>query len=200
MNSQAQAQTVVVKPKKISKKSKKSATASATATASSASSASASSVSTNLGTSVGLGLMTLIGITVLYLFKNTIGFYFNILYWLVFPISVYLVSVGLNVLNQKTNGCASINMGSIFTSALYTLGFLYAAMAVIGTSSLPYIGIIGTFFKAPVISLFIRDPTVTTIEAAEQENPVYTGIGAGYWACFGVITGQLISGGVSQLC
>ena len=91
-------------------------------------------------------------------------------------------------------------MGSIFTSALYTLGFLYAAMMVIGSSSLPYIGIIGTFFKATVISLFIRDPTVTTIEAAEQENPVYTGFGAGYWACFGVITGQLISGGVSQLC
>ena len=195
MQTQSQAQPVVVKPKKVSKKSKK-----GTATTSATTSAAASSVSTNIGTSVGLGLMTLIGITVLYLFKNTMGFYFNILYWLVFPISVYLVSVGLNVLNQKTNGCASINMGSIFTSALYTLGFLYAAMMVIGSSSLPYIGIIGTFFKAPVISLFIRDPTVTTIEAAEQENPVYTGFGAGYWACFGVITGQLISGGVSQLC
>jgi hypothetical protein len=63
--------------------------------------------------------------------KNMLGTYFNILYYIVFPISIYFISVGFNAITQRGTCNAITNMGNCFKGAGYTLGYLYSAMILV---------------------------------------------------------------------
>ena len=90
-----------------------------------------SDISTSLLLAFILGLIALFGMIGIFSAKNMLGTYFNILYYIVFPISIYFISVGFNAITQRGTCNAITNMSNCFKGAGYTLGYLYSAMILV---------------------------------------------------------------------
>ena len=63
--------------------------------------------------------------------KQMLGFYFNILYYIVYPAVIYLIAVGFNAISQQGTCNSVTNITNCFTGAAYTLGYLYATMVAV---------------------------------------------------------------------
>lgn len=63
--------------------------------------------------------------------KQMLGFYFNILYYIVYPAVIYLIAVGFNAITQQGTCNSVTNITNCFTGAAYTVGYLYATMVAV---------------------------------------------------------------------
>ena len=107
------------------------ATTAATATNTSATAPLGVDISTTLLLAFILGLIAMFSIIGIFSAKNMLGTYFNILYYIVFPVILYLISVGFNAISQRGSCNGITNIGSCFSGAGYTLGYLYTAMILV---------------------------------------------------------------------
>ena len=91
-----------------------------------------SGISVSLLLSFLLGVIALCGVVTLFALKNTLGpLYFGILYYLVYPIIIYLLAVGFNAISQVGSCNEITNIKSCFTGAVYPLGYLYMTMSIV---------------------------------------------------------------------
>ena len=60
-----------------------------------------------------------------------LGVYFNLLYYIVFPVVIYLIAVGFNAIAQQGTCKGINNITNCFMGATYTLGYLYATMVAV---------------------------------------------------------------------
>jgi hypothetical protein len=63
--------------------------------------------------------------------KKMLGVYFNLLYYIVFPVVIYLIAVGFNAIAQQGTCKGINNITNCFMGATYTLGYLYATMVAV---------------------------------------------------------------------
>ena len=78
-----------------------------------------------------LGVIAMFCVIGLFAAKPILGIYFNILYYIVYPIAIYLIAVGFNAISQRGACNGVTNITSCFTGAAYTLGYLYATMVAV---------------------------------------------------------------------
>lgn len=134
-------------------------------------------------------IMIAIVIIILYsqlrLFSNAT---FAMILWGILPIFIFMMGVGLNVLGQYI-ACKRVNVGPAFSSSWPILPFVYGALGIAQSS----------YVRAPITSLFVQIPEVTVIDS-ENRFPIYKGFAVAYYVFFGVLFGQVISSGFSQVC
>jgi hypothetical protein len=137
-----------------------------------------------------LAIFVALMIIVLYSQYTTLSLKVNysIIIWFVIPLLITILSFGINMFGQYT-ACKKTNPGNAAMSTLPVLGFIYLAL---GLSHISYI-------RAPIASLFVQLPDVTLLQA-EKERPVFKGIAISYYVFFGMLFGQVIASGLSQIC
>jgi hypothetical protein len=149
---------------------------------------SSSSASYTYGSTFAFAIFVALMIIVLYSQQHNIGQYFTILLWVVTPLVSLLVGFGINMVGQKIV-CGGTSPGHAIVSALPLVGFLMGGM---GLSQISYL-------RAPITSLFVQIPDVTVIES-ERKYPTLKGFAVAYYAFFGVLFGQVLGSGLSQVC
>jgi hypothetical protein len=149
------------------------------------------------GTSVVLGIFIACAIIMIHAFKISPFAQYFILY-LGVPITAFLLSSGIAMGGQQL-ACGSINVASAFLGSVWTPIAVWAALIISAFS----------IMRAPVVSLFsvgdidCRKPKSTgstCLSDIEIKSPVYKGIARGYYVFWGVMFGQTVSSGFSQVC
>jgi cytochrome bd-type quinol oxidase subunit 2 len=136
-------------------------------------------------------LAIIIAIAIIIVYNQSRNFstaMFSMILWGIIPVIIFMLGVGLNVLGQYI-ACKSVHVGPAFSSSWPILPFVYGAL---GISQISYI-------RAPITSLFVQIPQVTVIDA-ENRSPTLKGFAVAYYVFFGVLFGQVISSGFSQVC
>jgi hypothetical protein len=149
------------------------------------------------GTSVVLGLFIACFIMILFMFKLSPFAYYFILYIGV-PIMSFLLSSAIALGGQQL-ACGSMDPASAF------LGSVWTPIAVWGFLIISSFSIL----RAPIISLFsigdtdCRKPKSSgsvCLSDIEIKTPMYKGLAIGYYVFWGVMFGQTVSSGFSQVC
>ena len=78
-----------------------------------------------------LGVIAMFCVIGLFAAKPMLGIYFSILYYIVYPVVIYLIAVGFNAISQRGACNGVTNITSCFTGAAYTVGYLYATMVAV---------------------------------------------------------------------
>ncbi len=159
----------------------------------------------------------------LYFYMNSIPF-FNFIYWVLFPIVIYIGSMGISMLGQ-VSACGNMKPGQALLGGIPTVIGAYVGMALGQVK----------YFRLPVASAFsnlvttkpydlvldssekLTDTASVVTKAcdnktnfvckaqmglleAEKRAPMLKGIAIGYYMFFGILCGQVISSGLSQSC
>jgi len=121
------------------------------------------------------------------------GSYYNALYWVVIPLSAYLLSTLCAIILQFVT-CRSINMDIILKSTWQILLYTYGALAVSEF----------TILRAPVVSLIpykglkgIND--ILEIERLRKDEFIKEKA-VSYWLFWGLLIGQMNVIGQTTLC
>jgi len=121
-----------------------------------------------------------------------------ILLYILIPIMSFVFSAGTALLGQLF-ACGSINVAGAFLGSIYTPIIVWVSLIVSAFS----------IFRAPIISLFsiasmdCRKPAPTgsgCVSDIESKNSIYKGIAIAYYVFWGVMFGQIVSSGLSQVC
>lgn len=122
----------------------------------------------------------------------------NVLLYIFIPVMSFLLSGGIALLGQYF-ACGSIHAVSAFTGSILTPITVGAALILSAFS----------IFRAPIISLFsiasmdCRKPASigsSCLSDIESKYSIYKGIAIAYYVFWGVMFGQTISSGFSQVC
>ena len=113
----------------------------------------------------------------------------TILLWIAIPMSITILSIAVNAINQLIR-CDSVNMVTHLKVSWVTLLLVYA---VLGLTSISYI-------RAPVTSLFSGFFPNGTVIGVETKVPVVRGVAVGYFMFFGVFLAQVITSGYGTIC
>lgn len=139
-------------------------------------------------------IVALLVIAIFYL--NTLGLSVSvtmIIYWLVLPIFITLLSLITNVINQKLR-CDFVN---IITHLKVSWVTLLIAYIVLGITTISYV-------RAPVTSLFAglfpASSSMSTVLGIESQMPVIRGVAVAYYMFFGVLLSQVITSGYGTIC
>lgn len=149
---------------------------------------SSQSSSYKYGSTFAFAVFVALGIIILYKNYYALGTSFSFILWGVLPIVIFFMGVGLNMIGQKI-ACSTVNAGSAFSSTMTLPLFVYGTLAL---SQISYL-------RAPVTSLFVQLPNVTVLES-EAKYPILKGAAVAYYVFFGILFGQVVSSGMSQVC
>ena len=132
-----------------------------------------------------------IGIALIIIMVYSVGFTpqtQTLLLWVIIPLASFILSVALNMGGQQLS-CHNMSIKKALFASWPLPAFVYGAMALATT---PVI-------RAPIVSLFTQDDKYR-VEELENKVPVYRGLAVAYYVFFGVLFGQVISSGYSQVC
>jgi hypothetical protein len=157
-----------------------------------------SSAGYTYGTSIVLGLFIGAMIMLLYLFTLRPMIQYMLL-WVGIPLLSFLLSAGMSLGGQQL-ACGSIDVASAFLGSVWTPISVWIFLIISSFS----------IMRAPVISLFsvgetnCRKPR-SAVESVclsdiEQKTPTYQGIARAYYVFWGIMFGQVVSSGFSQVC
>jgi hypothetical protein len=175
------------------------------------------------GSTISYAVAVVLVNILLYFYMNSIP-YFNFIYWLIFPILIYIGSMCVNMLGQVSS-CGTAKPGQALLGGIPTIIGAYVGMALgqikyfrlpvaSAFSSLvtskPYDLVLDSSEKitnsAEVITKacdaktnFLCTPQMGLLEA-ERRAPMLKGISIGYYMFFGILCGQVVSSGLSQSC
>jgi hypothetical protein len=113
----------------------------------------------------------------------------NIILWIAIPISITLLSIAVNAVNQLIR-CDSVNIVTHLKVSWVTLLLVYA---ILGLTTISYV-------RAPVTSLFSGFFPDATVIGLENRVPAVRGIAVGYYMLFGVLLAQVITSGYGTIC
>lgn len=149
-----------------------------------------SSASTSFvyGSTIALAVAIVVMIIVLYDQLDASSTLFKLILWLGLPVAVFIIGTGMNMIGQNI-ACKSVNVGKAAIASATIFPTLYGSLGIAQISH----------FRAPIISLFSQDPLLNVL-SVEEKNPAYKGIAVAYYAFFGILYGQIISSGYSQVC
>ena len=143
-----------------------------------------------------VSLAVIVVMTVIFLFTHKESLNnFTTLFWIVMPIVIYIVGVGLNLMGQYSS-CGSVNIGKGFLSALTTLASTYAFMGIsrVAVLRVPIGSIFSSYFATK------QELNNDTFENIESKYPILEGISVAYYMFWGTMFGQIISSGLSAGC
>lgn len=147
------------------------------------------------GTTVAFSILVVLCIIFLFGNKNTIS-NFNIILWAIIPVSIYIISTGLNLLGQWM-ACRSVDIVKGFTTALMTLVSIYSFLGLshISAVRVPIGSIFASYFAT-------KDELTsnTTLEKLELKYPILMGISVAYYLFWGTMFGQIVTSGFSAGC
>ena len=172
-------------------------------------------------TSIPFAIIIAIIVAALYAFQNDIPL-FTIVYWIVFPLVTYLCGSLFNMVNQYSF-CKKISAGHAFLVGLPVLGTTLIGM---GIAMIPLLRTIVASAIAPIIlnksSVDINASSTSALKNSrnlnsknveccdgnikiglnklEAQYPIVKGIGSAFYVFFGVLFGQVIGSGFSQVC
>jgi hypothetical protein len=149
------------------------------------------------GTAIMLGLLIGVGIILLHTFNiSPMAQYFSI--YLGIPILSFVMSGALAIGGQQI-ACGSIDPASAFLGSIWTPISVWIFLIISAFS----------IMRAPVISLFSvgdidcrksKSTGSTCLSDIEIKSPLYKGIARAYYVFWGVMFGQTVSSGFSQVC
>lgn len=168
-------------------------------------------------TSVPFAIIISLVAVALFALQNNIPM-FTIIYWIAFPLITYITGSLFNILNQYSF-CRKTNPSRAFLIGLPVLGTTLVGM---GLATIPFLRTIVASAIAPMvlnrssvdISLSKNSTNLNgkVIECCDTGNlkigllslermyPIVKGIGSAFYVFFGVLFGQVIGSGFSQVC
>jgi hypothetical protein len=179
---------------------------------------SSKSINAMFATSFPLGLLTfLLAIAILTMFSNSS--LFNITYWLIFPLFVFIAGFCFNLASQYM-ACTKVNAVKALYGGLPLLGTTYVALMV---SLVPFFRNIVASAIAPLflnktynvttaktnVKLNVMNSSssntkygspVVGLNQLESMFPMVKAIAVGFYVFFGTVFGQVMGSGISQIC
>ena len=150
------------------------------------------------GTSIVLGLLIGFILIILYSFPMK-PMTQNLSIWIGLPFLSFLLSAALSLGGQQL-ACGSIDASSAFLGSVWTPLSVWLFLIISSFS----------IMRAPVVSLFsvgdidCRKPKSAAggscLSDIEIKTPAYKGIAMAYYVFWGVMFGQTVSSGFSQVC
>ena len=146
------------------------------------------------GTTIAFAILIILCIIVIFSNKNTIP-NFKIIFWVVIPACIFLVSSGLNLIGQWM-ACRTVAIGKGFLAALATVLTSYASMGLsqIATLRVPIGSIFSSYFATR------QELSESSLEMIEAKHPILMGISVAYYMFWGIMFGQVITTGLSAGC
>lgn len=137
---------------------------------------------------------------------------FSILYWVIFPIIAYVISVITNVINQYSE-CDAINTGKAFLSALPLLAIILVSLGIstISFCRIPIASAFSSFVSTKPVDI-VSSANITnkqkgvlcctrmSLEQLELVSPAIKGISVAFYVMFGTLFGQVIASSLSRSC
>ncbi len=175
------------------------------------------------GSTISYAVAVVLVNILLYFYMNSIP-YFNFIYWLLFPVLIYIGSMSISMLGQ-VSACGSVKPGQSLLGGIPTVIGAYLGM-VLGqvkyfrlpvasafsnlVTSKPYDLVLDSSERVNSAAAavtkacdaktnFLCTPQMGILEA-EKRAPMLKGIAIGYYMFFGILCGQVVSSGLSQSC
>ncbi len=168
------------------------------------------------GLSIPLGIFYGLLLFILFLNKQTIPS-FNIFLWVVFPIIVYLMGFGVNILNQYVT-CNTIDAGRAFLGSIpSTLSVIISmGFATFSYCRIPVTSVFAPFIMNQGVDVLANNstepgnvkraartyccPEQVTLSQIEELYPQLKGISYAFYVFFGVLFGTVFGAGLSSIC
>ena len=131
---------------------------------------------------VGGAFCTAFVIVMAFAFKDMIGGYMSIVYWLILPLMIYVISLTITIMNQL-NTAKTIDIGLAASSSVKPMAVGFVGL-VLGKSA---------YVRAPVASAF---PILNSLKGIddileiERYNPAIEGLGVAYWVWWFLVISQ----------
>jgi len=113
-----------------------------------------------------------------------LGAYFGILYYVVFPAVIYLISVAFNTISQMGACNGVTNVSACFSGAAYTVSYLYVAMCAVNLIGPNGIWTLEPQTAAPIVNIPSKSstgasaPSANNISTLKSNTPTPNIIGA----------------------